>query len=187
MAVQERSEPTTQRQVRGFLGLAGYYRRFIKGYVTLAAPLTDLLRKDGFKWGVQEATAFAELKHYRKLGPRMCVAATYQKELFAIVEAVYKWRQYLVGRRFIIRTDHKSLKELMQQVVQTPAQQKYVRKLMRFDFVVEYKPGEANQVADALSCLYEEEECVTASFMAISQPVVGLLEELKRKTRRWRS
>nr|GEX74556.1 Ty3/gypsy retrotransposon protein [Tanacetum cinerariifolium] len=35
----------------------------------------------------------------RKLGPRMRVAATYQKELFAIVEAVYKWLQYLLGRR----------------------------------------------------------------------------------------
>ncbi|GJX85901.1 retrotransposon-related protein [Tanacetum coccineum] len=57
VAVREWSEPTTQRQVRGFLGLAGYYRRFIKGYATLAAPLTNLLRKDGFKWGVQEATA----------------------------------------------------------------------------------------------------------------------------------
>ncbi|GJT23352.1 ty3-gypsy retrotransposon protein [Tanacetum coccineum] len=35
----------------------------------------------------------------RKLGPRMRVAATYQNELFAIVEAIYKWRQYLMGRR----------------------------------------------------------------------------------------
>nr|GEX38295.1 hypothetical protein [Tanacetum cinerariifolium] len=51
----------------------------------------------------------------RKLGPRMRLAATYQKELFAIVEAVYKWRQYLLGRRFIIRTGHRSLKGLMQQ------------------------------------------------------------------------
>nr|GEU60912.1 hypothetical protein [Tanacetum cinerariifolium] len=42
----------------------------------------------------------------RKLGPRMTVAATYQKELFAIVEVVYKWCQYLVGKLFANRTDH---------------------------------------------------------------------------------
>ena len=112
----------------------------------MAAPLTDLLQKDGFKWGVEETSAFDKLKQQlstapilglpnfnqmfvveadasdngigavllqnsrpisyfsRKLGPRMRMAATYQKELFVIVETFYKWRQYLVGRRFIIRT-----------------------------------------------------------------------------------
>ncbi|GJR72574.1 ty3-gypsy retrotransposon protein [Tanacetum coccineum] len=115
----------------------------------------------------------------QKLGPRMCVASTYQKELFAIVEVVYKWRQYLIGRRFKIRTDHKSIKELMQQVIQILIQQKYVRKLMGFDFVVEYKPGVANQVVDALSRMYEDRELVKAEFMAISQPIVGLLGNLK--------
>nr|GEW01841.1 reverse transcriptase [Tanacetum cinerariifolium] len=59
----------------------------------------------------------------RKLMPRMRVAATYQKELFAIVKAVYKWQQYLLGRRFTIRMDHKSINELMQQLIQTPLQQ----------------------------------------------------------------
>ncbi|GKF54092.1 ty3-gypsy retrotransposon protein, partial [Tanacetum coccineum] len=69
----------------------------------------------------------------RKLGPQMRLAATYQKELFAIVEAVYKWRQYLLGRRFIIRTDHKSIKELLRQVIQTPIQQKNFTILLLWD------------------------------------------------------
>nr|GEW42420.1 Ty3/gypsy retrotransposon protein [Tanacetum cinerariifolium] len=115
----------------------------------------------------------------RKLGPRMRAAATYQKELFAIVEAVYKWCQYLVGRQFKIRTDHKSIKELMQQVIETSIQQKYARKLMGFDFVVEYKPRVANQVSDALSRMYVDGELVKAEFMAISKPIVGLLGNLK--------
>ncbi|GJZ67422.1 ty3-gypsy retrotransposon protein [Tanacetum coccineum] len=154
IAMHDWTEPMTQHQVRGFLGLAGYYRHFIKGYATMAAPLTELLRKDGFRWGGQEAAAFQELKQQLSTAP---ILTTYQKELFAIVEAVYKWRQYLVGRRFKIRTNHKSIKELMQP----------------------YKPGVANQVADALSRMYEDEELVKAEFMAISQPIVGLLDYLK--------
>ncbi|GJX09473.1 ty3-gypsy retrotransposon protein [Tanacetum coccineum] len=224
-AVRDWPVPTTPRQVRGFLGLTGYYRRFIRGYATTAAPLTNLLRKGGFKWGEPEMKAFEDLKlqlsttpvlslpdfektfivetdvadegigavllqegrpicyFSRRLGPRMRVAATYQKELFAIVEAVFKWRHYLLGRRFIIRTDHRSIKELMQQVIQTPIQHMYVRKLLGFDFSIEYKPGVHNQVADALSRLYEDAEPLTASFMVMSQPLTEFIGELKTENR----
>ncbi|GJU05810.1 reverse transcriptase [Tanacetum coccineum] len=68
-AVREWPIPQSQRHVRGFLGLAGYYRRFIKGYATLAAPLTDLLRKDGFKWGDRESEAFKALKQQLSTTP----------------------------------------------------------------------------------------------------------------------
>ncbi|GJY67298.1 ty3-gypsy retrotransposon protein [Tanacetum coccineum] len=119
----------------------------------------------------------------RRLGPRMRATETYEKELFAIVEAVFKWRHYLLGRRFVIRTDHKSLKELMQQVIQTPVQHRYVCKLLRFDFKIEYKPGVQNQVADALSRLYEDARTLTASFMAMSQPLTEFIGELKRENK----
>ena len=69
IAVRDWPEPMTQCQVRGFLGLAGYYRRFIKGYATMAAPLTELLRKDGFRWGDQEASAFGALKQQLSMAP----------------------------------------------------------------------------------------------------------------------
>jgi len=47
--VLEWPQPKNIKQLSGFLGLNGYYRRFIKGYASLAAPLTDLLRKEAFK------------------------------------------------------------------------------------------------------------------------------------------
>jgi hypothetical protein len=50
--------PTTVRAVRAFLGLVGYYRRFIRDYGVTAAPIMQLLRKDSFCWSVEVAAAF---------------------------------------------------------------------------------------------------------------------------------
>jgi hypothetical protein len=77
--------------------------------------------------------------------------STYEKELFALVTAIQKWRPYLVGRPFVVKTDYQSLKFLLEQKVGTPFQQKWITKLIGYDFTVEYKKGVDNRVADALS------------------------------------
>jgi len=51
--------------------------------------------------------------------PKILTASTYVRELCAITSAVKKWRTYLLGRKFIIYTDQKSLRELMTQIIQT--------------------------------------------------------------------
>lgn len=61
-AVQNCSIPWTLRELRGFLGLARYYRRFIKGYGVINKPLTDLLKKEGFHWSDKATAAFDKLK-----------------------------------------------------------------------------------------------------------------------------
>jgi hypothetical protein len=55
-------QPRSARAVRGFLGLAGYYRKFVHNYGAVAAPLTTVLKKEGFTWTDEATTAFSALK-----------------------------------------------------------------------------------------------------------------------------
>ncbi|XP_061359120.1 uncharacterized protein LOC133303256 [Gastrolobium bilobum] len=163
-AILEWPIPTSATPVRAFQGLSGYYRRFIRHYACIGAPVTDLLTKEGFSWSSAAEEAFTKLKkslttapilalpnfkepfvveidasgigvgavllqnnhpiafYSRKLAPTMHTKSTYIREMFAITSAMAKWRQYLLGVPFTIRTDHKSLHNLMNQVVQTSEQ-----------------------------------------------------------------
>lgn len=73
----------------------------------------------------------------------------------ALVTAVGKWRHYLEGNHFIIKTDHKSFKFLLEQRITTPPQQKWLSKWLGLDYEICYKKGVENVVADALSRQHE--------------------------------
>jgi hypothetical protein len=61
-AIMSWPQPRVPRGLRSFLGLAGYYHRFIQGFAAVAAPLTKLLKNDGFSWKNEATTTFDALK-----------------------------------------------------------------------------------------------------------------------------
>ena len=62
-SIMDWTAPTTQTEVRGFLGLAGYYRKFVEGFSSIAHPMTHLLKKDQkFVWSEKCEASFQELK-----------------------------------------------------------------------------------------------------------------------------
>jgi hypothetical protein len=202
--------------IKGFLGLTGFYRKFVKNYAAIAAPLTALLKHEAFVWTEQAQAAFDSLKYAmssapvlslpnfaepfiietdasgsgmgavliqgnhpicyysKQFCPRMLHASTYVRELCAITSAVKKWRTYLLGTTFIIRTDQRSLRELMTQIIQTPEQQFYLAKLLGYSYEIVYKPGAQNKVADALSRIH----C-----LMITVPHLDFLDKFKEQIR----
>ena len=72
-------------------------------------------------------------------------------ELAAIVFALKIWRHYLYGERCYIYTDHKSLKYLPTQKELNLRQRRWMELINDYNCVIDYHPGKANVVADALS------------------------------------
>lgn len=104
--------------------------------------LPFIVETDACNIGV--GAVLAQLEHpvayySRKLSSVRQKASTYAKELWAITEAVRKWRHYLLGGTFVIRTDHHSLKNLLEQTIQTPEQQYFLTKLLGYSFKIVYR------------------------------------------------
>lgn len=110
------------------------------------------------------------------LPSRVRSKSVYERELMAVVFAVKKWRHYLLGRQFIIRTDQKSLKFFLEQREISLDSQKWLLKLMGYDFIIQYRPGKENSAADALSRVGD-----SISLCVLSIPQWLQLEDLKKQ------
>ncbi|KAH9716982.1 Endonuclease [Citrus sinensis] len=193
-AIKEWPTPKSVSEVRSFHGLASFYRRFVKDFSTLAAPLTEIVKKHvGFKWGSEQERAFNLIKEKLVSAPLLalpdftktfeieCDASgigigavlmpegrpiayfseklsgaalnypTYDKEMYALVRALETWQHYLLPKEFVIHTDHESLKHLKGQGKLHKRHAKWVEFIEPFPYVIKYKQGKENVVADALS------------------------------------
>ncbi|GJQ66512.1 hypothetical protein Trydic_g5150 [Trypoxylus dichotomus] len=124
-AIQNYSLPKTIKELRAFLGLVGYYRRFIRNFARVVQPLTRYLKKaypDFDKTfclttdasnvaigGVLSQNSKPIAFYSRSLNSAEKNYSTIERELLAIVECCKHFRPYLFGREFLIETDHKPL------------------------------------------------------------------------------
>jgi hypothetical protein len=186
--------PATVSEIWSFLGLAGYYHRFIKNFSKIAKPMMKLLEKNkAFEWTKECQASFEELKKRLTSSPVLvlpdltkkfdiycdashqglgcvlmqegqvvCYAShqlrkheenypTHDLELAAVVHTLKIWRHYLIGHRCEIYSDHKSLKYIFTQDDLNLRQRCWLELIKDYDLGINYHPGKANVVADALS------------------------------------
>ena len=227
--------PRNITDVRAFLELCSYYRRFIPGFSSRASPLNDLLQAGQvFEWTTECQASFADLKSAltrdelvaypidqgtyildtdasntaigatlsqlqwsEKLGRedrpiafaskslawtkrRYCVT---RQELLAVVTFMQQFRHYLLGRQFIVRTDHSALCWVMTFKEPRDQMARWLEILSQFDFKIEHRDGRKHQNADALSrvpCDPHECDCYDEQSILQEVPCGGCSTCMKR-------
>ncbi|GBG70417.1 hypothetical protein CBR_g6543 [Chara braunii] len=197
-AIRDWSTPRTLTELRLFLGLANYYRKFVRNFSTIAAPLRRLLKKETiWQWDKDCTSPLKKLKRalieylvlkvadpslpfvvttdasqygigavlqqddgngYRPvefMSARMpcekVATSTYERELYALRQALDHWKHYLLGRHFKVYSDHETLRWLKTQAKMTPKLTRWAAEIDQFDFELKPVKGKYNVVADALS------------------------------------
>lgn len=193
--------PLNTKQVKSFLGLCSYYRRFIDNFSNIAAPLTHITggKKNlpNFTWNDEIEKSFTTLKNALISAPVLsrpdfklpfiiqcdssnfaigaCLSqqfedaehpvayysrvlskternySTTERELLAILDAVYNFRSYVEGSKFTVVTDHSSLKWLMSLENPSGRLARWATRLSQFDFDIIHRKGSLHIVPDALS------------------------------------
>ena len=199
-AVRNWKVPTNVTEVRAFVGFCNYYRRFIKSFAHISAPLTELTKKGKeFVWtedcqdsfdtlidklvnapvvaypssdisdeftldcdssdvamgavlsqkqnGIERVIAYGS----KTLSQSQRKYCTTYKELLSVVTFVKQFRQYLLGVKFTIRTDHHSLKWLMNFKDSEGLVGRWLMSLQQFNFEIVHRPGKLHVNADSLS------------------------------------
>ncbi|XP_026417005.1 uncharacterized protein LOC113312468 [Papaver somniferum] len=155
-AIQDYLIPTSIKDIRSFHGLASFYRRFIRNFSTIAAPITECLKQDRFVW-TEEADKMLSQEghpaafHSKKNTDTQKKWSTYELELLALVQALKQWHTYLVRRDFVVNTDNHALKFLQTSAMINRMHDRCLSIINKYIFSVRHKSGKTNQVADALS------------------------------------
>jgi len=197
-AVSEWPTPTCIKDVRAFVGLASYYRRFVKSFSEIAAPLHELQSHGRtFQWSEDAQRAFDAIKDAltsppilamptddgqfildtdasdhsigavlsqiqsgtervvayasRSLSRREANYCVTRRELLSVVHFMKHFKQYLLGRQFVIRTDHAPLMWLRHTPEPIGQQARWLEQMEEYDFTVVHRPGVRHGNADGMS------------------------------------
>ncbi|GJX90797.1 putative reverse transcriptase domain-containing protein [Tanacetum coccineum] len=168
-AIKDWASPKTPTEIRQFLGLAGYYRRFIEGFSKIARPMTKLTQKSvKFEWGEKAEAAFQLLK--QKLCSAPILALPEGSENFVVycdashkgLGAVLMQREKVIAYASRYTQGSRRMKlyhtrprawcsSVCPEDVETLPVRRWLELLSDYDCEIRYHPGKANVVADALS------------------------------------
>ncbi|CAB4408573.1 unnamed protein product [Rhizophagus irregularis] len=223
--------PETVTEVRSFLGLCSYYRRFIKDFAKIAKPLHNLTKKDTeFEWKEEQQVAF-DILRTKLIEKPILVYPDFDKEFMLITDGskiglgavlaqmnednkeivvayasrstvgaeknyppteleclavfwgIKHFQKYLVGRKFIVITDHAALKGLTDGKEQTGRRARWVMKLQQFDFKIVHRSGKKIKNADALSRLQFEEKDIKRDIESFDQELNKMDYSKEKKLR----
>ena len=199
--------PKTVSEVRQFLGMGSYYRRFIQNFSEIVKQMVHLTKKNvPFVWSAECDNAFQKLKEalvstdimaypkdegqfildtdasdnaigavlsqiqdgterviaygsrtMNKAEKNYCVT---DKELLAIRYFTEYYRQYLLGRTFMVRTDHQALVWLFRLKEPKGRIARWIEVLSSYDFSISYRQGTKHQNADTMSRICNPRACV---------------------------
>lgn len=200
-AIMELAAPNNIRTLRAFLGMTGYYQRFIKNYASIAKPLYQLTQHGRiYSWTSEHENAFNSLKHElstipllqlpdmdrefelmtdasttavgailqqreidgsprpvafasRVLLPAETRYFTQELECLAVIFGLRRFREYLLGRHFIIITDHQALLSVLSKTSPSARITRWALALQEFDCSIVHVPGRSHMAPDALSRL----------------------------------
>ena len=201
------TRPKTAKQIKSFVALGSYFRRFIRNYAQMARPLIDLTKKGKkFIWSEACEKSFEEIKaalvgsevmgypqneggefildvdgcdtgigavliqiqegrerviayasrSLNKAESNYCIT---EKELLAVRYFIEYFRQYLLGRRFKVRSDHQALVWLFRLKEPRGKIARWFEILSQYDFSIEYRPGVKQGHCDALSRCNNPKDC----------------------------
>ena len=200
-------EPRTAKQVKQFVAMGSYYRRYVRDFASMVRPMTELTKKGKqFLWTETCQKSFEQLKkalvssdvmgyplndagefildvdasdigiggilHQIQEGRERVIAyasralnkaernyCITEKELLAVRFFIEYYRQYLLGRRFVVRTDHQALVWLFKLKEPRGKTARWIEILSQYDFAIEYRPGRKQAHCDALSRCEHPREC----------------------------
>ncbi|GJS32897.1 putative reverse transcriptase domain-containing protein [Tanacetum coccineum] len=200
-SIKDWASPKSPTEIRQFLGLAGYYRRFIEGFSKIAKPMTKLTQKKvKFEWGDKQEIAFQLLK--KKLCSAPILALPEGSKDFIVycdasikgLGAVLMQREKVIAyasRQLKIHEKNYTTHDLELGADLNMRQRPWLELLSDYDCEIRYHPGKINVVADALSKKEREPPLrVRALVMTIenikNEDVGGMLVENSKDPEKFR-